>query len=568
MLCESPFGFRALYFTFATMLTELRVKNYALIKDIVFRPGKSFNVITGETGAGKSILLGALGLVLGKRSDSISVKQNEEKCIIEALFDISGYNLNAWFGQNEFDYSDELIIRREILISGKTRAFVNDTPAQLSHIKELGRFLIDVHSQHDNLDLFQKSFQFKVLDSYSETEALQNLFTANFEHLKRLKNQLTELKDIEKNGLAEREYKQFLFDELSNANLSEGELSMLEEEQLTLSFTDQNLQTLGQISNTLIESEASVLDQFALLKNQLLQITKNDKRFESISNRFGELNIELKEIGNELTHFAQNIFLDPQRLESINTRLALLHALSKKHRVENLIQMRDDLEAEILGYANVDGQIELLEQDIVENNLKCMAMAQQISTKRMEHCNFLETEINKRIEPLGMPGATLKIDVIELPDSKLGTYGMNDANFLFSPAPGKAYNPIQNIASGGEISRVMLVLKAILAHKNIMPTLIFDEIDTGVSGDVAFKIGDTLEAMSNNMQLICITHLPQIAAKGKSHYFVYKNNVAGNTTSDIKKLNESDRINEIAEMIGGKAFGKTIRESAIQLLSN
>ncbi len=550
------------------MLTELRVKNYALIKDIVFRPGKSFNVITGETGAGKSILLGALGLVLGERADSISVKQNEEKCIIEAQFEISGYALEAWFEQNEFDYLNELIIRREILISGKTRAFINDTPAQLLQIKELGRFLIDIHSQHDNLDLFQKSFQFKILDSYSETEALQNHFSVKHERLKRLKNQLLELKTSDINRLAEREYKQFLLDELINANLSDGELPLLEEEQLALSFTDQNLHTLAQISNCLLESEASILDQFAVIKNQLLQISKNDKRFESISTRFNTLNIELKEIGNELTHFAQNIVLDPSRLEALNTRLSLLHSLSTKHRVDNLIQMRDDLETEILGFANVDGQINALEQEISENNVECLALAKEISVKRLGHCQLLEKEINIRIEPLGMPGASLKIDVSENTDNVLSHYGLNDTNFLFSPAPGKGYNPIQNIASGGEISRVMLVLKAILAHKNIMPTLIFDEIDTGVSGDVSFKIGDMLDDMSKNMQLICITHLPQIAAKGQNHYFVYKNRMEGKTTSDIKKLSDAERINEIAEMIGGKAFGSTIRESAIQLLAN
>lgn len=549
------------------MLTQLRVKNYALIKDLVFKPGQSFNVITGETGAGKSILLGAMGLILGERTDSIAVKENEEKCIIEGYFDIKAYSLKNWFEHNELDFCEELIIRREILINGKSRAFINDTPAQLAQLKELGKFLIDIHSQHDNLDLFQKSFQFKVLDSFTGIESDQKTYIKNFEALKVLDKKLTELKLAEKHGTDERDFKQFLYEELLAANLIEDETILLEEELLALSNVDQNLQILATIHNQLTESETAIIDQLALIKNQLNQVAKNDKRFEEIFTRFSEINYSFKDLAIEIDQLAQATNLDPERLDVINQRLSLLHNLAKKHRDEDLILKQKTLEQELSKFAHLDSEIQTIEIERQTSEKECFKLANTISKLRKEQSLLLEKQINEMIVQLGMPGGRIKVEVSLRNDKELWIYGINDTNFLYSPASEKSFNPIQNIASGGEISRVMLVLKAILAKKNIMPTIIFDEIDSGISGDVALKMGEMLKKMSDNMQLVVITHLPQIAAKGNCHYFVYKNIIYNKTTSDIRKLTENERINEIAEMIGGKAFGNSILESAKQLLN-
>ncbi|MFM9943808.1 MAG: DNA repair protein RecN [Bacteroidia bacterium] len=550
------------------MLTELRVKNYALIKDLVFKPGQSFNVITGETGAGKSILLGALGLILGERTDSAAVKQNEEKCVVEGFFNIGGYGLHNWFVENEFDYTNDLLLRREILITGKSRAFINDTPAQLTQLKELGKYLIDIHSQHDNLDLFQKSFQFKVLDSFAGTSEEQKLFVENFENLKLLNRKIKELQDAEKSSTDERDYKQFLYEELLAANLIEGESGALEQELLALSSADENMQLLAAVHNQLAESETSIIDQLSLIKNKLTQIAKNDNRFEDVSIRFNDLNYLLKDLGIEIDQLANAIVSDPERLDWVNQRISLLHNLSKKHHDDNLILKLETLKTELSKFANLDSEIQMAKQQKEELEKECIAIAQKVSIKRVSQNILLQNQINELIVQLGMPGAKIKVEVTQNENSDLGAYGIDDTNFLFSPANGKLFNPIQNIASGGEISRVMLVLKTILAKKNIMPTIIFDEIDSGVSGEVAFKMGDMLQNMASTMQLIVITHLPQIAAKGNRHYFVYKNINTQNTSSDIRELSGTERINEIAEMMGGKAFGETIFESAKHLLSN
>ncbi len=550
------------------MLTELRVKNYALIKDLVFKPGKSFNVITGETGAGKSILLGAMGLVLGERTDSVAVKENEEKCVIEGFFNIDGYDMQGWFSQNEFDYSDDLIIRREILINGKSRAFVNDTPAQLAQLKELGKFLIDIHSQHDNLDLFQKSFQFKVLDSYAGTGNEQKHYLQKFDELKLLTRKLSELEEAEKRGMEERDFKQFLYEELLSANLIEGENGVLEQEMLALSNADTNLQILGNSHNQLSESETALIDQLAGIKNQIAQAAKNDRRFEEIASRLGESYYQLKDISSEIERLTAVTHADPERMEIVNQRLILLHNLAKKHREVDLIAKRELLKNELEKYLNLDSEIQNLKTEKEKTENECKELALIISAKRNEHSVLLEKQINNTITELGMPGSQIKVEVTKRAENNLGIYGIDDTNMLYSPAIGKSFNPIQNIASGGEISRVMLVLKAILAAKNIMPTIIFDEIDSGVSGEIAFKMAEMLVDMSKNMQLIVITHLPQIAAQGNKHYFVFKKHINTITSSNIKELTDDERINEIAEMMGGKAFGDSIFESAKQLLAH
>jgi len=548
------------------MLTELRVKNYALIKDLVFKPGHNFNVITGETGAGKSILLGAMGLILGERADSVAVKENEEKCVVEGFFNVKGYFLQPWFDKNEFDYSDDLIIRRDILVSGKSRAFINDTPAQLNQLKDLGKYLIDIHSQHDNLDLFQKSFQFRVLDSFAGSEPEHQQYSKAFNELKQLKATLWELEEKESKGSDERDFKQFLYEELLAAQLIPDELASLEEELQALTNSENTVKTVGIIHNQLTESEMALMDQLAGIRNQLIGVAKTDKRFEEVSGRLNESYFVLQDISRQIEQMVEVTHTDPQRLETVNQRVSLLNHLIKKHKVDDLIAKKEQLASELKAFSNSDGLMHNLKEHIELKESECRTHAKVLSSKRGEQSTLLQNQMNEMIIQLGMPGAQIKVEVISKENNALSAYGYDDVNMLFSPAAGKSFNPLQNIASGGEISRVMLVLKAILARKNVMPTIIFDEIDTGVSGEVAFKMGNMLESMSHNLQLIVITHLPQIAAKGEKHYFVFKKQVGSETFSDIRELKEDERIHEIAEMMGGKAFGESILQSAKQLL--
>ena len=550
------------------MLTELKVKNYALIKDLLFVPGKDFNVITGETGAGKSILLGAMGLVLGERTDTVAIRDNEEKCVIEATFLINDYALNDWFETNGFDYEKELILRREISTGGKSRAFINDTPAQLTQLKELGKFLVDIHSQHDNLDLFQKEFQFGILDSFSSAESLQNEYKKNFDLLKKIRNEISRLQESESKALQERDFKQFQYDELIAAQLQQGEFEQLEEEQLSLSTVETSIQILEGVKHQLSDSESAIIDQLSVIRSQLNQIAKNDKRLQFLSERLNDAFFNLKDIGNEIESLYASVHSDPTRLEYVNQRLALLHNLSQKHKDMDLFLKKETLENELELYANLSDEILQLKQEEDSVNAECHRMAVELSRLRNEHAFHLESKINTEIVELGMPGASIKIELTNTKSDILGNYGLDDTNILFSPAKGKLYNPIQNIASGGEISRVMLVLKMILAEKKILPTIIFDEIDTGVSGEVAFKMGKLLENMSKSRQLIVITHLPQIASKGKKHFFVFKKQMDQTTVTDIKELTSIERENEIAEMMGGKGFGESILESAKHLLNS
>ncbi|NUM30822.1 MAG: DNA repair protein RecN [Bacteroidetes bacterium] len=548
------------------MLSELKVKNYALIKNLAFAPCSNFNVITGETGAGKSIILGALGLLLGDRTDNFTIVENEEKCVIEGVFDIKNYNLLTWFDENGFDFSEQLILRREISLNGRSRAFINDTPAQLNHLKELGKFLIDIHSQHQNLDLFQKSFQFKTIDSYSETLKIQDEYSKLYKEFKTCKKQLEVIIETEKRSIDERNFKMFLLEELESAKLKENENEILEEEYKALSFAEENLKTLSEIRNTLSDTEFATLEQLSSVKNMIKNISKNDSRFSEIAERIETVYFNLKDITSDIDRFSTQITIDPERLENINQRLVLLHNLSQKHRETDLIKVKEKLTDELEKYNTIDNEKYELTLKIEKLEKQCHKLAETMSEQRNKSKINLENTITKMINSLGMNGASLKIDLNLNENNELGNFGINDTNFLLSASKGKMYNPIQNIASGGEISRLMLVLKTIISQKNIMPTIIFDEIDTGISGETALKTAEMMKEISTLSQLIVITHLPQIAAAGNHHFFVFKEQQNGTTITDIKKLTKEERIDKIAEMIGGKNYSNTIFEGAKQLI--
>ncbi|MCC6721799.1 MAG: DNA repair protein RecN [Bacteroidia bacterium] len=548
------------------MLAELRVNNYALIKNLVFTPENGFNVITGETGAGKSIILGALGLILGERSENFSIAENEEKCIIEGVFEIKNYNLEKWFNENEFDYNNQLIIRREISLHGRSRAFINDTPAQLNQLKDLSKNLIDIHSQHQNLDLFQKSFQFKALDSYCGTTDLQEDYFKKYNNLKNLYKTLESIIETERKIAEAKDYKQFLFEELENAGLKENETEALDEEYNILNSAEENLKSISEIKNMFVDSDFAVLEQISAVKNLLRNISKNDKRFEDLLERTENTFFSLKEIVSDIDKIESQIVIDPQRLELINQRISFLHSLTQKHKETDLIKVKLKLEEELGKFNDINVQKNEIQNQISLLETACKKIAFELSIKRNEAKTELEEKINNMVESLGMKGASVKIDLSENKDAELGNFGINDTNFLLSASKDKMFNPIQNIASGGEISRLMLILKSVIAEKNIMPTIIFDEIDTGISGDTALKIADLMKQLATKTQLIVITHLPQIAASGKSHFFVYKDLQNGITSTGIKKLNKDQRIENIAEMIGGKNYSNSIFEGAKQMI--
>lgn len=548
------------------MLSELRVKNYALIKNLDFAPGDNFNVITGETGAGKSIILGALGLLLGERTDNISIIENEEKCVIEGVFELKNYKLNSWFSENEFDYNEQLILRREISLNGRSRAFVNDTPAQLNQLKDLGKSLIDIHSQHQNLDLFQKSFQFKTLDSFCGALKIQEEYSHYFKQLKNYKKQLDELLEVEKRSADEREYKKFLLDELEKSNLKENETELLDEEYKALSNAEENIKLLSEIQNIMSEADFAAIEQLSAIKNLLKNISKNDSRFNEFSERVDSAYIILKDVSTDLSRISSQIVIDPERLDTINQRLALLHNLTQKHKDTDLIKVRDQIMRELDKFSNIDIEKNELLSKIDDLEKQCNKLAENLSELRNKNKTELENKITEMINSLGMKEASMKIDVSNNDNKILGNFGINDTNFLLSASKGKMHNPIQNIASGGEISRLMLVLKTIIAEKNIMPTIIFDEIDTGISGETALKTAEMMRGISKHSQLIVITHLPQIAAAGVHHFFVYKKQNDGQTNTGIKKLMKDERIEKIAEMIGGENYSKSIFEGAKQLI--
>ncbi|MCB9251049.1 MAG: DNA repair protein RecN [Flavobacteriales bacterium] len=548
------------------MLLELKVKNYALIQDLTFTPGDSFNVITGETGSGKSILLGALGLVLGERADSYSIRENTEKCIIEAEFEIGKYNLLDWFIENDFDHSEKLSIRREINTSGKSRIFINDTPAQLSQVRELGLSMIDIHSQHDNLSLFNKKFQFDVLDAYAGQLDVCKNYAAKFHSFNKLNEKLKLLEEKENKGIQEKEFLEWQLNELVEAAPGENEQELLDAEYKELSNAENTLQKLSGIFSILNETENPVLSVLNLLRNEIDQVAKNDTRFSDLSKRIDVLNIELKDISSEIEVLSDKVRSDPERLSIVNERLSLLHQLSRKHGTEDLKQKIFDLEDELALFDNLSSEIFTYRKDLEVLHNEALLMANLISSSRSSHLHKLEEEINLKLKDLGMPGASIMIELTQNENSELSLNGLNEISILFSPAKGKQYNPIQNIASGGEISRLMLILKSVLATKNALPTLIFDEIDTGVSGEVAIRMAEMLEELSLKIQIIVITHLPQIASKGNKHFTVFKKQYEMKTVTDIKELTKEERVNEIAEMIGGKSIDESIRASARHLL--
>lgn len=549
------------------MLKSLSVENYALIEKTNVEWSQGFSVITGETGSGKSILLGALGLVQGQRADSKALKDEEKKCVVEAEFDISAYTLSSFFEENDIDYDDNCIIRREIAPNGKSRAFVNDTPVALTLLKELTAKLIDIHSQHETLLLNEASFQLQVLDALSETSDPLTAYRTLFKEYSKKKRELKELIALDDERNANRDYLEFQLRQLQEAKFSENEQTDLEEEVNALSHTTELKEALSKSMWLLSEKEENICSALKEATNAIASIEGFSESYSEVKERLNSCLIELKDITREVELKLSDVNVDPQRLEQANERLDLIYTLEKKHHVDNLtdlLNLQADFEKQLSEMENAQEATEAIEKEIALLKDKLTKLAKQISEKRQKAKPKLEQSIAEILRGLGMPNAKLEVCVEPLPE--LDGNGGDAVKFLFSANKNASLQPISNVASGGELSRVMLALKSILCQSEELPTIILDEIDTGVSGEVADKMGDLMQKMGEQMQVISITHLPQIAAQGATHYKVYKEDNELTTLSHIKQLNETERVTEIAQMLSGSALSEAAIQNAKELL--
>ncbi len=534
------------------MLTSLSIKNYALIQSVQLQFDKGFTVITGETGAGKSILLGALGLITGKRADMSSAGDASQKCVVEGVFAISDYHLKTFFKANDLDYDASTIIRREILPSGKSRAFINDTPVTLAQLSSLGARLVDIHSQNKTLQVVENDFQFEMIDTFSNSVALLKKYKTAYTQWKTSKATLVELLEKKKQAQLEYDYQSFLFTELDEAALRVGEYTEIEEELNTLSNADEIMQQLATAAQNISLDETGAIDQLAAARAALGRLNSYGAQYTELYERLNSTLLELEDIGEVLSQVSDNVDADPLTLERLNTRMQLLHSLIKKHQVasvEELIEIRDRLDNDLQDIAGVDDKIEALEAQIQLEKETAFALASQLHKDRAAAIPHLTSLVEKLLVELGMPNAQFAVQLAS--QDTLTATGTDNLEFLFSANKGSDLKPLGKGASGGELSRVMLALKSVLSKHKQLPTLIFDEIDTGVSGEIAVKMGAILKKMGRTMQLVSITHLPQIAGQGASHFKVYKKDTNERTQTYIERLDEDERIVEIAAMLGG-----------------
>lgn len=532
------------------MLQHLSVQNYALIDQLEIDFSNGLTIITGETGAGKSILLGALGLIAGNRSDTQALQDKTKKCVIEAIFNIKEYALKAFFDAQQLDYEPITSIRREITSEGKSRAFVNDTPVTLSQLKELTERLIDIHSQHQTLTLNGNEFQLSVVDAYAGHANELKQYTTDFRQFKQLEKQLSELVNREIQAKKDLDYFQFQFNELEEARLQEGKQTLWEQELQALNNAEEIKLNLSKASFGLAGGEQNLLASLNELKNILSPFAKFKPELNELSMRVSSTYIELKDISNELDSLEQDIVYDPKRIEEITARLDTIYRLQQKHQVktvEELIAIRDELSEKLLEFSSLEQEIEKLKKELQICSTSLAVISTKITTNRKKVIPKIEKELASLLSSLSMPNAQLKIDHTELPS--FSPTGRDKVSFLFSANKGSEFKELNKVASGGELSRLMLSIKSSIAQLTALPTIIFDEIDTGVSGDVADKIGIIMNAMAKTIQVITITHLPQIASKGESHLFVFKEDKNNKTYSSIKKLTSEERIQEVAKML-------------------
>jgi len=550
------------------MLQKLSIRNYALIDALDIEFDQGLNIITGETGAGKSIILGALSLILGQRAESKYFYNQDKKCVIEGTFLLRDEQLKSSFEANDIDFFKETLLRREIAMDGKSRAFINDTPVNLTLLKQMGEQLIDIHSQHATQEINDADFQLLIVDSLADHAQLLKTYQSGFKQLKNDQQQLKELISKADEARSKQDYEQFLFNELEQATLKLGEQEDLELELEKLTHAESIKKNLLTALSLLSENEisaASLLKETAL---QLQSIEKFDPTISALYERLRSSIIEIKDIADETATVEANTMHNADRLAIIQQRLDLLYTLQQKHRVSDnteLLQIQQQLETSLNQLLNSDEQIEQFKKEIELQSAVLLQQAAELSKNRKKAIQLVEMATAKTLQQVGMPSAKLVLTQVPLID--LNKDGADQIQLLFTANAGQAAAPVSKVASGGELSRLMLAIKSLLAKHTSLPTLIFDEIDTGISGETALKVGEVISNLGKNMQVISITHLPQIAAKGNSHYFVYKNEENDKTTTGIRKLQTEERVAVIAEMLSGKNPGASALQNAKELLA-
>ncbi|MDO5106303.1 DNA repair protein RecN [Capnocytophaga sp.] len=549
------------------MLKALSIKNFALIDDLHIDFPEGFIIITGETGAGKSILLDALSLVLGKRADMSALRNSDEKCVIEVEFALQKYDFQSLFDELEIDYDLFTIIRREILPSGKSRAFINDSPVTLDVLSKLGQVLVDIHSQHQTLALGDLGFQFEIIDAMAQNKENRLEYASLWTSLKKAQKKLQELIDFQKNANKEYEYNLHLLKELKSAPLQEGIQEQLEETYEEASNIEEIKESIAASLQLLNDDNIGIVNQLRELKRTFASLTDYKQQYRDLFERIESAFLELEDLQSELFTIDENIETDPETLQEVSEQLNVIYNLQKKHKVttvNELIKIQETLEEAVSQTENIEEHIESQKQKVDENHKKTLEKATEIHTSRAKTIPELVSKLTGFMQELGMPNAQFSVEV--KPTETFHSNGFDELSFLFSANKGGNFGQLKKVASGGELSRIMLAVKAIMAEHTALPTIMFDEIDTGVSGEISQKMGDIMKTMSANRQVFAITHLPQIAAKGHYHFKVFKEDINGKTTTQLKLLSENERITEIAEMLEGKNSGDSARNHAIELL--
>ena len=549
------------------MIKNIHIGNYALIDKTNIELEKGFTIITGETGAGKSILLGAIGLTLGQRADVAAIMDKNRKCVVEITYDVVGYDLQQWFADNDLDYDDEVVVRRELTADGKSRAFINDTPVNNKLLKEFGSFLIDVHSQHQSLLIGQPEYQLEILDAFCGNQALLKDYRVKYTHRQGLLSELTSLKQQAKEAEQEEDYLKFQFNQLDEARLREGEQQELEEELAVLNNAENIKSAFSESTYVLTESDNPVIQALKGVKNRMVTLEGIVKEAADYEQRLSSVILELEDIADESERMAERVEYNPARVDVINERLNVMYDLLHKHRlekVEELIALKEELGKKLKGIQSFEEQIEILEKQIKSVETEMDSLAGKLHKARVASEEKLREEMRELLVSMGIKHAVFKVMITPL--DHFTTTGKDDVSFLFSANKNQEPGELVKVASGGEISRLMLSLKYILSRTKQLPVIIFDEIDTGVSGEIAHRMAEMMKEMARRMQVISISHLPQIAAVGDHHFKVYKEDDQVGTISRIRRLTDEERVVEIAGMISGSVVSDAALENARLLL--
>ena len=551
------------------MITRLFIQNYAIIDELSISFEGGLIIITGETGAGKSILMGALNLILGQRADSSVLQDSQKKCVIEGSFHLQeSEGLKLFFMENDLDYENEMVIRREINANGKSRSFINDTPVNLSQIKNLGIHLVDLHQQFDTLEINSENFQREVLDALAENKSPLSKLKQQFENYATVKQQLLELKAAQETANKELDYNTFLFSELEELALKENELELIDAELKLLNNAESIKMQLSAVYGVLSQTENPIVNQLKSLNNKLKTLNDFHPEISILSQRLNSSLIDIQDIADELERIEADVKYDAERIAVINDRLSAGYKLLKKHGLTTtaqLLVLMDELQNKLDGYADISSTIAKLEIQEKERYAECIKTASLISTNRLKHIDGFTKNVNQLLAQVGMPNARIKV---QLSPSALTVFGTDSIDFLFDANKSNKFEPVSKVASGGELSRLMLSIKSLVAKKLSLPTLIFDEIDTGISGEAAKQVGIIMKELSEAHQVIAITHQAQIAAKASTHYFVYKNMQADKVTTNVMVLNKEERIQAIAKMLSGEKPTAAALENAKEMMLN